>query len=280
MYKNLALLLCLATAGVQAKDFERPIANPGETTFAEDWHDFFGLEGYGYEEPSKETIAFIKAIMNDMKMNTFEISFRKMSRNLVVSGMRENAFVVQLMSPSMARIYISEEWFQELSHEEKVFLVRHELTHLKKGHVIQKMWVEGATALAFAAGLYGLVFAVIPRLTHDRTADAQLLAKAAACYVAMASGMVLVNSWFSRVCEREADAGAAADLVGAQGGKKLFENWLNKRDPQSRFVIKRMLSQLGEKITFFAPWFSTHPELKERYAYCEQQCEKLAAQQA
>lgn len=267
MKRMMILLAALMSINVSAERFERPIANPGETTWQENFQDFvWRMEGYGYEQPSEEIVAFIRSIMDEMGMSDWNISFRKMSRGLITGGMRENAFVVQCYMPGMMRMWVSEEWFNELSHEEKVFLIRHELTHLQKGHVSKK--------LLCVLGIVSAYWAMNYTIDQCRL-DKRLSTANTALYWA---SLIFGTAYFSRVCEREADAGGTKDVVGAQGGMKLFKTWLDKRDPQSRFWFNRMLSSLGEKIFFFVPWLSTHPELEDRYEYCEAQYEKLKAQ--
>lgn len=266
MYKSALLSLIFVVSSMQAVDFNKPIAPKIEGfTSEDDSEDFWwGLEVLGYEKVSAGTEAFIREVMREMGLAGLSISCMKMSNSLVYGGHRENAFVIKTPSYDKLRIYVSEEWFNELSHEEKTFLIRHELTHIQKNHLQRKVFASLPGTMIFWASL---------SLLYKSNAHWSY-------YVVVAHvlgfSQAIIQSYVSRAFEREADAGAAKDAIGAQGGMKFFERIAAKRDFQSRFEWRRYLNAM------LASWsypFRTHPTDEERYEYCEKQYEKFAAEQ-
>jgi len=155
-------------------------------------------------------------------------------------------------------LFVSEGFFEDLTPEEQVFLIGHELAHIKERHVLFLM------PCAFL-GLFILLFMLF--IMHKRI-KAVVYACVAERYqrrsfvgvmilsiylVSVASGMFCLA--YRRHIERDADYKALEVLHSYDGCLKLLDRW------QAEFKIP-------EHTTYFVGLMTDHPSCAERRVYC------------
>lgn len=88
---------------------------------------------YGTNPVSLANQQFIKNILHEVGMDNFTIDVRRMNDNAIQENGYMNLFMF-VKSALHGILFISEQWFDQLSLDEKRFLVGHELGHLFHGH--------------------------------------------------------------------------------------------------------------------------------------------------
>lgn len=268
-------LLCMMH-GLYAKlDLNRPEAQPNYQlstlkNFIRTFDDFTGTERLGFQALTEHNERFIRTIVHDLDMDDYCIEIRGMSNLAQHMVGRLNAFVIPSLlfdKKSHAYLFISEDWFDTLSEQEKQALIRHELMHLKQNHGAKK----GRFSLLSGISLYILNSIIKNALMHRN--NSHPLEVKVSSMMCDACPKILFVSWFmlvskySRLCEQEADIEAAKTMHDVQGFIDLFKDFKEgTQDPDSKFRIKRFFDTVCKPIQKL---FSSHPELDDRIAYIE-----------
>jgi Zn-dependent protease with chaperone function len=233
----LVLMSCIYSVQAQAKTLH----NISE--------DSTSLDNLGTESLSAQNEAFIRAIQSEMKATQIKLTIRKMSDDAIALVGRENAFVVG----GYDFLFVSEEWFNELTVSERRFLIGHELSHLIMEHSQKKMVVDQAMAL-----LINYMWKLIGNDAQKGTWKHYGID--AAKKIGFGTIKILLLSMLSRSCEREADEISVEKLASAAGGIALFERMAHhtSKTPQSGFIafVRRIVN-----------CFASHPCHEERLAY-------------
>ncbi len=238
-------LFCGYTSDGKASEAPKKIGRLQQ--FKDGFLDFCFLEELGYTEVSPENEQFIRDIQKEIGLENQRIRIKRMSKLATRLFGRENAFATLGNN-----LFISEDWFNTLSQEEKRFLVGHELAHLKKRHPLKMYGINiGRLLLSIC----------IAEALKKRLSSTGLIPNMLREGLLVLNNLILLLDicYLSRKCEYEADDIAARELNNPDGGIVFFERLIKEvRDPESRFAIKRIFSRLYKKL------FSTHPEFEER----------------
>ncbi len=269
----LTLLFCLTSHAIS----DRPEAKanrelPIYSKILREITDFLGIESLGYQAVSAENEEYIRAIQHELKMDDYCIEIRHMSNLAQRLIGRANAFVfpsILLSNKSHAYMYISEEWFNTLTTDEKQALIRHELMHLKKDHCRKKFiltylitLVRNMTTLSIAQGAY-------TKYINPINADQrkQIIISAVARIIGLDLISQAITAAYSRSVEKEADMKALKTMENKEGFINLFNELKNQYlDPSSKFKIKRILAKAIKPINHL---FDSHPELDDRIDYIQ-----------
>jgi Zn-dependent protease with chaperone function len=269
IYKKISLSVlfsaaCTTSGFVEAEQISQSQPNKPLSkyqTFKKDIRDKLFFKNFGLMSVSPETENVIRNTIKEMDMETYNIEIRSMSDFAKKVFGTMNAFVYpSLFSKSeLNLLYISEEWFDTLTPQEKRALIGHELIHIKNSHFTKGfMILITCTSLSYLAG-----FKLLP----------------SQC-IGLLSILFTLN-WYSRLCEEEADIQSAKKLQCAADSAKLFAHFIDKtkttRSPlqqwlKSKIKNKKNLNIINSVFTFFG---DTHPKPKNRVAYMK----KLAEQQ-
>ncbi|MEX0940534.1 MAG: M48 family metallopeptidase [Candidatus Babeliales bacterium] len=266
-YNILFLYFISAMCGLNATlDIDRPEAQANreltlKEKFFRELDDFMGLENLGFKSISKENEQFIRAIIHELEMDNYCIEIRRMSNHAQQIVGRMNAFVTySFKKEEHAYMFISEEWFETLSENEKQALVRHELMHLKYDHVSRKQILAGLVLCSYYYFIYKVFF---DYQSFQINKTSKIMYKSSP-FIFFTSLLLLCK--FSRFCEKQADIQAAKTVSDKQGFINLFKKFKECEDPESKFRLKRFVKNLFRPILKL---FNTHPELDERIAYIE-----------
>lgn len=265
------LLLCIIPALYSHSKIHRPEAQPNQELsnikiFFKNFDDFLGVENLGTKSVASDHEKFIRDIIHDLKMDDYCIEIRAMSFNAQHTIGRINAFVIPSRifgKKSHAYLYISEEWFEALSDQQKQALIRHELMHLKHDHLRKRMkFMIGSGLMMFAFNK--LIQHIMAKYNDSHRLRVMVILSQTCPTLLVYSWLPLVYKYI-RYTEKEADIEAAKTMINKQGFIDLFiEIESETQDPESLFKIKRFFKKL------FSPLhklFSTHPQLKERIKY-------------
>lgn len=260
--------------GLKAKlDLERPEAYPSHDlsllkNLIRTFDDFMYSEHLGYQSLTKKNGDFIKSIISNLDMDDYCIEIRGMSNLAQRVFGHFNSFVVPsniFGKKSHSYLYISEDWFDTLSEQEKQALVRHELMHLKKNHAWRKVWFVLLSGISWSF-LNIILWNAIMHRNYPYLPEDQL-----SYIVYDTSSRVFFWGWLlllmkhSRMCEKEADIEAAKTMQDKQGFIDLLKNMKDYiEDPISKFRIKKVIHNIFNPIEKL---FRSHPEFDERIAY-------------
>lgn len=247
-------------------DLNRPEAQPNiqlskSQKFFRDFYDFIGIEPLGIQQLLPHNEQYIRGIITNLKMDEYCIEIRGMSNLAQRVFGRVNAFVYPsaFSKESHSYLYISEDWFETLSDQEKQALVRHELMHLKLDHNARMAQVTVLSLIAIIA----VKIALEKKLNIDSSNSSwgTILIKNLAIFKILG----LLTSPYSRMLEKEADIEAAKTMQSNQGFLDLFTGMRKEiEDPESKFAVLRFADKIDKYINSF---FSTHPDFDERIEY-------------
>lgn len=199
------------------------------------------IHQFGNKEPRPALKKFIQSILQELGIPLDKVIIRRMNRYAISKFGKQNAFVLGDINFTKVHMFISEEWFDTLSTQEKRFIIGHEAMHIKYRHTIKHIIL-----LLVPLGLYHLYDFLYRNqaswLKHERTKLGIYL------------GSLLLSSLGSRYMEANADYYSALELNCVDGGIRYFKNRLNAKSNEANlpFLIK-LLSWLGY---FF---IQTHP---------------------
>ncbi len=217
--------------------------------------DFLFFEPLGYTRASEENEQFIRNIQHEMGMDSWNIATRRLSNYAMRLVGRENTFVIS--TPGLHYLFISQDWFDSLSQQERRFLIGHELSHLQKYHTLKR--IGAGIVLSYTTGLLSDL------LTSDSSPETKTMINRLTTV-----GTLIATAYLSRCQEKEADLNAARSLHAAAGGISLFDRFQRECvDPESRFALRRIITTIN-KIpgTLF---YATHPSLETRKNYLEKE---------
>lgn len=121
------------------------------------------------------------------------------------------------------------------------FLIQHEAAHIEKNHIVKKMVMNGVLCLSALAGYAYIKHNTTSRYTH-------ILA-----YLAVSSSAGLLNNWYQRLQEREADSlvnGSSQINGGIMFFNNLIELFSKQNNPLMYLATEVMVT--------------THPSNSER----------------
>jgi Zn-dependent protease with chaperone function len=199
---------------------------------------------FGTENLSLKHEEFVRSLIKRLGIEK-EIIIKKMNLNGFNKFGWANAFAYQVIGYK-DHIFISESFFKQLTEGEQIFLIGHELMHIKKDHIrIQTISQRVGFPLALIAAGY---------LSHYHI-PSRILRPSLICGLLI--GNVYLQQALSRACEREADKESAQQLNSAEGGISFFKRLQTLEPPQ------RLLTY------YIRALFGTHPNNQERITYLE-----------
>lgn len=148
-------------------------------------------------------------------------------------------------------VFVGSWVLDNMSHDEIAGILAHEITHIKKNHVLKELGFGLITRI----GCVGLSVALQQRYLKNN---------ATALYGAIVTGWMVasaLNARYSRSCEKEADLGA----VQLMGNKKLAQS-LQKLDR----IIKKYAPYTHWQMKNNPSIFASHPPVDDRIAYIEE----------
>jgi heat shock protein HtpX len=148
-------------------------------------------------------------------------------------------------------VFVGSWVLDNMSHDEIAGILAHEITHIKKNHVMKQLGVNMITL----GGSIGLSLA-LQQYFLKNTEFAALGAVVLGTVVSSAA-----TAYYSRRCEKEADLGA----VQLMGNKKLAQS-LQKLDR----IIKKYAPYTHWQMKNNPSIFDTHPPMDKRIAYIEE----------
>lgn len=210
------------------------------------------LDKLGTESVSFANETFIKDIQHELGLDHINLTIRAMNDDAIALVGRENAFVIG----EYDYLFVSEEWFNELTIPERRFLIGHELAHLMMQHSEKQQLAQQSMAI-----LVNYLVKYIGNSAEQGTWKHYGIE--AAKKIGFGTLKLLLLSMLSRGCESEADEVSARKLNSAQGGIALFERMdatRAKREESSWFLI------LVRKVI---NCFASHPQHDERIKFLQ-----------
>lgn len=147
-------------------------------------------------------------------------------------------------------VFIGSWVLDNMSHDEIAGILAHEITHIKKNHVMKRLGINMVTL----GGSIGLSVALQQYFFKNNKV---------AIFGAVVLGTVVssaANAYYSRLCEKEADLGA----IQLMGNKKLAQS-LQKVDR----IIKKYAPYTHWEMKNNPSLFASHPPMDDRIAYIE-----------
>ena len=144
-------------------------------------------------------------------------------------------------------------------------ILEHEMTHDAEDHTLKKLLVAATTPFAMhaaAKGIYNNIVSTAPKPGSYPTMTRSLLRIPRAC--AILNMAPFVQSWYTRRCEREADAGVGSSprlaLKLAEYFKKThLPHEIIENADENTSALRKQLNKM----------LDTHPLSSERIAYLE-----------
>ncbi|MCK4265082.1 M48 family metalloprotease [Candidatus Babeliales bacterium] len=196
----------------------------------------------------------VRAIAKEMGISE-PIVIRKMNTRALVRFGYHNAFASFFLLfnfiPMKIKpfLFASEGFFEDLSPEERRFIIGHELIHIKERHVV---YLNLVLYLLFFA-LLTLWWFISKALRPALKKPLYILSSGLLFYISlMVPG--LINFAYRRHIERDADNKSLMVLKSHDGGLKLIERWIKE-------------FRMPEHNQYFG-LFSDHPSLLERKICC------------
>lgn len=230
--KKYALLLvwCLIVVNTQATTVSSIVST------IKKWADtcsdnFVRNEGTGKLSAQKE--AYIRSIIQELGMSK-NIDIRKMNKRAVTTLGVDNAFVTAPLIKEY--LFVSEDFFDNLTESERRFLIGHELMHLYHKHNHLQKILIGACFVSLVPVLAGIdkldqwmaTMTTTERRDYHTISNEEDIMKLRLC-----APLCILTVWslatkaasgcISQIFERQADISAARKLNTAQGGIDLFK---------------------------------------------------------
>jgi len=206
------------------------------------------LDKLGTEAVTPEHEQFIRAIQKEMGLEHINLTIRAMNDDAIALVGRENAFVIG----GYDYLFVSQDWFNELSIAERRFLIGHELAHLLMEHSQKQQVAQQAMGI-----LVNYIIRTIGNNAEKGTWTHYGIETAKK--VGLGTVKLLVLSMLSRSCESEADEVSVIKLKSAQGGIALFERMDNK-STKSKEQISWFITLIRKVVSCFA----SHPSHDDR----------------
>ena len=176
---------------------------------------------FGTNLASSTNQQFIKNIQHEVGMDNYTVDIRKMNENAVSQLGYMNAYMFEI-SDFHGILYISEQWFNELSVEEKRFVIGHEFGHLFYGHY-PAVKQTGETIIHNIVGYLDSV-----------ESNNQCVHKNKLKEIGYDNLQSLLNQALIRSFEHDADIFAIEKLNCKKGGWEVCERW------QVRDILQHM----------------------------------------
>lgn len=242
------------------------------------------------KDNAPKTYEFIEATAQKMGMTEVPLVYFMMYEKLF------NAFAAGYLH-SCSIVCLGEKMIKDLPDTEALeFLIAHELSHIQKYH-LAKRWVLLKITTNTLDALFKY-YQVSEESSYNpimRDANNPLVIslndkiQPFFNFLIKAWTIALIQAFYSRISERDADV-TAAHIVGARGGVKLFSLYKEKFEHAERdyAILQAELAKTSLKdsrwfqvrIATFKMWdaileflkkpFKTHPEHDERIAYLEE----------
>ena len=266
------LLLCISTASISLALAEQTIKSLSVSNKLLAQRQTFSL---GNESVSPETEQCIRHIIKDMNMENYHIEIFSMNNY----GKNLYGFMNAVVLPSFFRsksnfLYISQDWFNTLSQQEKRALIGHELIHIRNKHIPKKVMILIASCFFNSVLAVNLIRCIEPD-AFDIRADITFRKKFFEMFAIELFMLFFYFSngprnWYSRFCEKEADIQSAQLLDCAEGAAELWAQFICKTNAE-KSLFKKSLTKIPYKkvrtIIKFLFLDGTHPQPKKRVAY-------------
>jgi heat shock protein HtpX len=169
---------------------------------------------------------------------------------------RVNAFAFSI-TKSLSLICVGQNLVEELTYDELEAVIAHELCHIDRYHVIKQWVLNSVIMYIIAVVCAGIIF---PIMRHQNPAELHPAVQIAMYATPLLLTILVaycIQRYYSRVCEKQADLGAA-DII---------------RNPVSLANaldhIEKIYKNKDRLIDFFIEMDSTHPLTKNRRRYLE-----------
>lgn len=217
---------------------------------------------FGDKSISPEREQEIRSIAQEMNIDK-EFLIRKMNREALLKFGYCNAFVYFytflncIPMCSTPFLFISESFFEDLSFEERRFLIGHELVHIEEEHT---RYLQMATYLfMIVAGLFSYFLGKrwFKKLSLSQELNDRKIYRVLIFFIFWLNLVVigLGNCAYKRYIERVADYRALTTLKAYDGAFKIFNRWHN-----------------DYKVALHNPYYgllADHPSCDERRTYCQ-----------
>lgn len=201
--------------------------------------EIFGDHYYGRQRLKPKNEKFVKDIMKILGMESEQIGVYKSNHFAIAHHGYNNAFAVGFLNS----IFISEGFFEELSFNEKVFLIGHELSHLKKNHSYKK-----ASLILGKFCFWWYFNDQIESFIKEKLKTTRLAGwtkETNYIFSKIFAGISCLGFLaYSRICEYDADKTAVVNLgnVARNGGLGMFKSFKEKEDETRDSFLFRLLS--------------------------------------
>lgn len=220
-------------------------------------------EKFGAMPLAPELEEKIKVIACQMGVDE-PIIIRKMNYNALRTFGYNNAFVYFyslfniIPISSQPFLFVSESFFEELSPEEQVFIIGHEIIHVKERHTLYLNFFFYLSYLMLF--LLGLIFIknielIVPSFLKKKYQGSFTSFITCLLLVGLVLVPIFIKNGYRRHIEWVADSQSMEILQSHDGGLKLLERWQKKYN-------------LSAHNNDFLGLFADHPSCYERTQYC------------
>lgn len=215
-------------------------------SYAKKFTDFLA-GNFGTEKLSTEHESQVRSIMTQMGI-TKAIDMRYMNyKGLQTFGLYNAIAYLD------SYLFFSKYFFTKLTFEEQLFLIGHELTHIKQNHTRKIALLAGATGMLAAISALGM-WQLLKRKNFNTAAS---MISSVATYTFFARLTVIPCAAYMRSCEKEADKQSACVLKCPQSGVKFLQH-MNELNAALGVSTSLPWSTWWKRLTV------THPSDQER----------------
>ncbi len=234
----------------------------------------------GVKPVSPEVEQEVRAILDEMNMSDWGVRLKRLSKLAMFVGMTDhNAFAVSLYG--IRNIYISEDWYKQLSPEQRRFLIGHEAAHLKYYHtdVNFLFWlvIDLLSLLEFLhylSGRFGKIFNCKFKLIPDKIGTLKSRLRELSIFF-------IFKNVFMRIFEVHADFAAATELGEYDGGIALMKEFKAFRDKrESELPQEKIFIAIRNFAKWLRKYIGSHPTHDQRIANIEKWKTEYASKSA
>ena len=235
---------------------------------------------FGLKDASQETQEEVAKIAQKLGV-THKIPVKQMNLLARLFSGYANAFA---FSPGLIdRIYVNEEWLNQLSTKSKNFVLGHEMCHIKHkdlwylltGYCLASIVQKIMNDYRFNFFLDSQDHPVLERIPDWLKPKAVMILQNPKRWILdklRGAPFILLLSAFSRWREKAADRAAAAGLNNCDGGIEFSENYHNYKIPNKLEAFLHFLATCYRfdpfnYLPFISKYFNSHPPLEERVRY-------------
>lgn len=248
-----------------------------------EWLALVHIESYlGARTISEENETYIRNILHEIQLpDAGSVRIRQLSKAALMRMTEKNACVVTI--DRLPRyFYVNESWLNNLTEDEKQFLLLHEAMHLKLNH--SQQLAETIKTVSVLPGIFGTVYAGLLKASVLKfelkneiiqfDLDTQLLKGAFISLLISAGCSELARRYLIHVQQKhelEADAGAVVHMLSTEGAQGIFHQFDEQEKafdadlPQHPDLVERR-----KKLLEILHANDAHPTNEKRLAHVKQ----------